>query len=127
MGTLPSMVSSGGGQASSGQLDREACIPEDEIYKLSPILQELYSDPGWEGPITSESAASPQRQVQDANVFAGDNTFSTKALEPAEPAAESMGTEGPPPPDFDLERMLAFCEEAERLGPGGGADVTGES
>ena len=61
VGTLPSVSSSSGGSshASFGQVDRRACVPEDEIYRLSPIMQELYGDPGWKGPATPIPASTP--------------------------------------------------------------------
>ena len=61
VGTLPA-VSSGSGNdstASFGAGDRRACIPEDEVYKLSPIMQEMYGDPGWKGSVTPVPASTP--------------------------------------------------------------------
>jgi hypothetical protein len=60
VGTLPSVSSGSGGSAASfGQSDRSACIPEDEVYRLSPIMQELYGDPGWKGSVTPVPASTP--------------------------------------------------------------------
>ncbi len=114
-GTLPAVSSSTGiGSASSGELDRSACIPEDEIYRLSPILQELYSDPGWDGPPTP--MGEPARQAQSVDVVMGEESMATAGVPGEETAAR--GVEVPPPPPLDLEVIAARYEGEARVDRG---------
>ncbi len=121
MGTLPSVSSSSGGSnASFDQVNRGACISEDDIYKLSPVLQELYNDPGWDGPLTSTTADTMPRETQSVDVDVVEKTMVTVgAVEQNAPEASvPMSTPVPPPPTLSIEGLAARHENAARVNRG---------
>jgi hypothetical protein len=119
MGTLPTVSSSSGGSnASFDQVDRRACIPEDEIYRLSPTLQEMYEDPGWNGSLSSTTADTMPRETQSVDVdvdMVGNSMVTVGAVEQNAPEASVLV---PPPPTLSIEGLAARHEGAARVNRG---------
>ena len=99
---LPSL---GGTSTSSGNIDRTASVPESEIAKLDPVVQQLYGDPGWHGPPTPQAPTTPVPPPPAFNIE--DIIAQVGSLEPVERVSEPVVTEKgtsftypPPPPDY---------------------------
>jgi len=90
---------------SSGNVDRTASIPEEEIGRLDPVLQKLYGDPGWYGPPTPQAPATPAPappalEIEEIIAQVGMMEPVERATEPVVPTRGTSFTFDPPPPDY---------------------------
>ena len=94
---------SGDTHNTAGGGDRTASVPLSDIGKLDPRVQELYADPGWEGPVTPQAPveAPPAPPELTIERILSENANVERLDRQAEPVVDSKGASYPfvPPTD----------------------------
>ncbi len=100
---------SGDTHSTAGGGDRTASVPIGDIGKLDPRVQELYADPGWEGPVTPQALveAPPAPPELTIERILSENANIERLDRQAEPVVDSKGASYPfvPPSDPDYFPM----------------------
>ncbi len=103
-----------------GGSDRSASVPLSDIGKLDPRLQELYADPGWEGPVTPvppvEGAPAPPELTIER--ILSENANIERLDRNVEPVVDAKGVSYPFVPPADPDYFPMAGEYAANIYPG---------